>query len=78
MQNREKMRVYSGDMTVLANAKQHRVAISSDIGVAGVLKLCTAVTNHSSVSLIAAENFDFASSTTGKLVYVKTNLPVKV
>lgn len=56
----------------------HRVASISDAAVGAILKLCTAVPNHVSVSLAAADNFNFTSDTTGKLVYVNMRVAQKV
>jgi hypothetical protein len=71
------VRVFSGDLTVIANAPEHRVAYIADGAFAAIVKLCTAVPNHVPVSLIAADN-DFSVDKTGKLVYVNMKIAQKV
>jgi hypothetical protein len=75
--NHESVRVFSGDLTVLANAMEHRVSFIADAAFAAIVKLCTAVPNHASVSLAAADN-NFAADITGKLVYVNMKTAPRV
>lgn len=70
-------KAYSGDLSNLNNAKQHNITKIKSLSVAAnpspirfsVVKLCPRVPTYTPVSLKDADQFDFQTSTSGKLVY---------
>lgn len=75
---------YSGDQTNINNVKKHNVTkvIKPTVTFGGnafrfcIVKLCPRVAVYTPVSLIDSEQFNYATNTTGKVVYFKSTTQV--
>lgn len=69
---------YSGDMTNLSRATRHKITKLSVVASKfTIVKLCPHLSQYSAISLIESDNFNYATNTTGTLVYVKVSNQVE-